>query len=211
MMALIFIGCDNNDSSNNHAKNSTLAPFQKPADGKLTEQHVADYIVIRQKIITDVKAQKLAKQMTMSEYEAVRNPDKDTDIKFRHFDEIEKAAAASFKKSYEEFLWIKDSIITAQTKMLVRRYYELNNKIMSLLDQTLTRYKEINAEESQQQEQQIMNGYVAEIKQELTNLRDKTTDADDGSEALEHNIIIVTKFKKELDTLQQQALQPLVP
>jgi len=211
IFTITFHGCDQNDGSINHARNSSLSSFQKISNGKLTERQVADYIVIRQKIIADVKAQKLAKQMTMSEHKPERMLGKPSNFDFRHFDEIEKAAANSFHMSYDEFLWIKDAVITAQTKLLVRKYYDLNNRIMSLLDQTLTRYNEIKAEELEQQERRIMGAYVEEMRQEMTNLREKTTDANESSEALEHNILIVTKFEKELDTLQQQALQPLVP
>ena len=204
---LVIVGCDRVDDYKNNVKDPVLKSFQRPANGKLTEQQVADYIVIRQKVIADVKAQKLAKQMTMSEYK----PDKSSAMDLLHFDEIEMAAANSFNMSYDEFQWIKDTVITTQTKMLVQRYYDLNHKIMTLLDQTLTHYKEINTEELEQQEQQIMNSYVAEMKQEMTSLRDKITESNERPEALEHNIVIITKFQKELELLQQQVSQSVNP
>ena len=203
----VILGCDRVDDYKNNVKDPVLKSFQRPANGKLTEQQVADYIVIRQKVIADVKAQKLAKQMTMSEYK----PDKSSAMDLLHFDEIEMAAANSFNMSYDEFQWIKDTVITTQTKMLVQRYYDLNHKIMTLLDQTLARYKEINTEELEQQEQQIMNGYVAEMKREMTSLRDKITESNERPEALEHNIVIITKFQKELELLQQQVSQSVNP
>ena len=203
----VILGSDRVDDYKNNVKDPVLKSFQRPANGKLTEQQVADYIVIRQKIIADVKAQNLAKQMTMSEYK----PDKSSAMDLLHFDEIEMAAANSFNMSYDEFQWIKDTVITTQTKMLVQRYYDLNHKIMTLLDQTLTHYKEINTEELEQQEQQIMNSYVAEMKQEMTSLRDKITESNERPEALEHNIVIITKFQKELELLQQQVSQSVNP
>lgn len=201
-------GCDHGDIDDKHSNtisnNTPLAPFQIPADGRLTEQQIADYIVIRQKIITDVKAQKIAiKQINDKDQ---HNPP--SGFNFRHFDEIEKAAAKSFSMSYEEFLWIKDQVITIQTKLQVRRYYELNNRILTLLDQTLTRYKQINSEKPGRQEQQTMDEYVAEMRQEITGLRGKITDKEEGA-ALQHNISLITQYQKELENLQQQAMQSL--
>jgi hypothetical protein len=207
MVVMVFLGCDRDHHYDKNEKTSSIRSFQRPADGKLTEQQVSDYILIRQKIITVIKAQKLAKKMTMTEYKQ----GKSSDFDFRHFDEIELTAANSINMSYEEFLWIKDKVITAQTQLLVQRYYDLNNRIIELLDQTLTRYKEINSEELEQQEQQTMNGYVAEMEQEITNLRAKITDPNERSAALKHNIILVSKFNNELEALQQRALQSFTP
>ena len=206
-VALILSGCDGINNNNETANTNSLPLFQQPIDGKLTEQQVADYIVIRQKIIRDVRNQKLAKQMTMAEFKE----DSDSYPDYRHFDEIEQSAAESFNMSYEEFLWIKDKVISAQTQQLVQRYYDLNGKIVTLLDKTLERYKEINAEKLVHQEQQLMNAYVAEIKQEMSNLRAKTTNPKERPVALEYNIALVTKFKKELELLDQQALQGFNP
>ena len=124
----------------------------------------------------------------------------------RYFDEIEKQVAQSHDMSYDEFLWIKDTVISTQTTMLVQEYYDLNNKIMTLLDKTLSRYEEINADISSRQEQLLMNVYVKEMKQEMINLREKIPDQRNRSEALQHNISIISKFKKELESLEQQAL-----
>ncbi len=207
MVTMPFWGCDRDDYYAKKAQNNSLTSFQRPADGKLTEQQVADYVVIRQKIIADVKAQKLAKQISMTEHRLGNSSGFD----FRHFDEIEMVAADSFNMSYDEFQWIKDTVITTQTQLLVKRYYELNHRIMTLLDQTLTRYKEINTAELEWQEQQIMNGYVAEMKQEMTYLRGKITDPNARPEALENNIAMITKFTKELEALQKQSLLSFTP
>jgi hypothetical protein len=193
-----FYGCDQHDGNLNNAKATVTRSFHKPLDGKLTEQQVADYIAIRKKIIADVKAQKLVQKKAIEKNEHHES----ADAEVRHFDEIEMAAASSLEMSYKEFQWIKDTVIDTRTKMLLQQYYRLNHKILTLLDNTLTRYKEINGKTSEQQEQQTMNGYVAEIKQEIANLRSKMTDPDDRSEALEHNIVIISKYKKELESLQ---------
>jgi hypothetical protein len=207
VVVVVTGGCDSGTYYDKNSNTSSITPFQNPLDGKLTEQQIAGYIVIRQQIIADVKTQKLAKKMTIAD----NKPDQSRDLNFRHFDEIEKIAANSFNMSYDEFLWIKDSVITAQTQLLVQRYYDLNNSIMTLLDQTLTHYKEHNNDKLPQHEQQIMNGYVGEMKQEMTDLRGKITDSEDRSAALEHNITLVNKFKNELEALQQQALQSFTP
>ena len=201
MLVLVLGGCDRDDDHLNNANNplNTLSrSFQRPEDGKLSEQQVAKYIVIRKKIIADVKTQKLAQKTANGKNE----PNESTSIDLRHFDEIEIAAAKSFDMSYAEFQWVKDAVIDTQTQMLVQKYYQLNHRILTLLDETVTRYKEINSKEPEQQERQIMNGYVAEIKQEITNLRGKIAGSDESSEALAHNIVVMTKFKKELGSLR---------
>ena len=142
---------------------------------------------------------------------ANNKPDQSPGLNFRHFDEIEKIAANSFNMSYDEFLWIKDNVITAQTQLLVQHYYYLNNRIITLLDQTLTHYEEHNNDKLQQHEQKIMNGYVGEMKQEMIHLRRKISDSEEGSAALEHNIALVNKYKNELEAQQQQALQSFTP
>jgi len=206
-VAIALYGCERGSELNKDSISFSESIFQRPADGKLTEKQVADYIVIRQNIIRDVIAQKLAKKKTLPELKE----DSAFSSKFRHFDEIERTVANSFNMSYEEFLWIKDTVISTQTTMLVQHYYDLNRRIMTLLDKTLTRYKEINAEKLEQQEQLKMNGYVEEMKQEMANLRGKISGPNERSDSLGHNIIIVSKFKKELESLEQQVLQPFNP
>jgi hypothetical protein len=200
---LTIWGCDHNGDEHTDSNTLTIPSFQKPADGRLTEQQVADYIVIRQKIISDVRAQKSTQNKAMVESKEVVS----SGFGNRHFDEIERAAANAHNMSYDEFLWIKDNVITLQTHLLVQRYYELNSRIMTLLDQTLTRYKETNTQKLGQQEQQVVNGYVAEMKQEMADLRGKITDSNEKLPALEHNIILINQFKNELEELQQEALQ----
>jgi hypothetical protein len=204
---IVAAGCDSDTYYDKNSNISSITPFQRPADGKLTTQQIDSYIVIRHKIIADVKAQKLAKKMTI----ANNKPDQSPGLNFRHFDEIEKIAANSFNMSYDEFLWIKDNVITAQTQLLVQHYYYLNNRIITLLDQTLTHYEEHNNDKLQQHEQKIMNGYVGEMKQEMIHLRRKISDSEEGSAALEHNIALVNKFQNELEAQQQQALQSFTP
>jgi hypothetical protein len=207
VLVIVTAGCGSDTYYDKNSVTSSITPFQRPADGKLTEQQIAGYVVIRHKIIADVKAQKLAKKMTI----ANNKPDQSPGLNFRHFDEIEKIAANSFNMSYDEFLWIKDNVITAQTQLLVQHYYYLNNRIITLLDQTLTHYEEHNNDKLQQHEQKIMNGYVGEMKQEMIHLRRKISDSEEGSAALEHNIALVNKFQNELEAQQQQALQSFTP
>lgn len=82
---------------------------------------------------------------------------------------------------------------------------------MILLDKTLTRYKEINIEKNDQQEQLTMDGYVEEMKQEIVRLREKIPGMNERPEALEHNTIIISKFEKDLESLEQQAFPHLAP
>ena len=204
-LALVFIipialcGCENDAKYNKELNTSSKPTFRPPLDGKLTEKQVTDYIVIRQRIIRDVETQKSAKKIAQAETKEDLFPDPN----FRYFDEIEKSVANSFNMSYDEFLWIKDTVISTRTTLLVQRYYSLNHKIMTLLDETLVRFKEINNEKLEQHEQFKMDGYVDEMKQEMTNLREKMIKPTERSGALEHNSILVSKFIKELEFLEQ--------
>ena len=199
---VVLSGCGRDAEHNKDSISFSKPTFQIPTDGKLSEKQIADYIIIRESVIREVNAQKSATEMTLAELKenSVANPS------FRYFDEIEKTGANSAGMSYNEYLWIKDTIISTQTTMLVQNYYDLNNRIVTLLDKTLTRYKEISSEKLDPQEQIKMHGYVDEMKQEMKNLRGKISDPNEKSEALKYNITIVSRFQKELETLEQQAL-----
>lgn len=207
IMSVVLYGCERDVEPGKDAITFYESSFQSPADGKLSEEQVVDYIVIRQKILRNVNAQKLAKKTTLEETADVSPVSSNV----RYFDEIERQVAHSHNMSYDEFLWIKDTVISTQTTLLVQQYYDLNNRIMTLLDKTLVRYKEINSENTDQQEQLVMNGYVEEMKQEISNLRGKLPGQRERPQALEHNIIIVSKFTKEFESLEQQAIQSLAP
>lgn len=205
--SLTLLGCDTHTEHQNNSINNSInivnAEFDRPADGKLSEKQVEDYIRIRRKIISDVQLQKRAKTMTLAE-QLEHSP---VNTEPRYFDEIEEAAAQSFKMSYEEFLWIKDVVITTQTSLLVQQYYDLNIKIMVLLDKTLNRFEELKANDTGQQEQKIMDGYVNEMKQEMTNLQYKMADPKKRTETEQHNVKIISKFQEELETLEEKVLR----
>ena len=197
--AIVMSGCEGYPDLD---KNDSKSNFQSPKDGKLSKEQVARYIAIREKIIREVNVQKSSEKKALIKSAEHSTPS----AVVRYFDEIEKQVAQSHDMSYDEFLWIKDTVISTQTTMLVQEYYDLNSKIMTLLDKTLSRYEEINADISSRQEQLLMNVYVKEMKQEMINLREKIPDQRNRSEALQHNISIISKFKKELESLEQQAL-----
>lgn len=202
-VVVTLYGCEPDTVSGKSANFSPEINFQIPADGRLTEKQITDYIIIRQSIIRDVRAQKLAKQQTLAELaeDSSESPDD------RYFDDIEKRAALTHNMSYDEFVWVKDTIISTHTKLLVQHYYDLNNKIMTLLDKTLIRYEELNSVKPDHQEQKKMQGYVAEMKQEMAKLNEKISDVKDRPQALQHNMALVAKFQDELEALEQQVLQ----
>lgn len=204
---LSILSACNGDDYSGGATNATsdklsLQAFHIPQNGKLAERQVVDYIAIRKNIIRDVKTKKQARQNYLAQHR--KDPPSGPD--FPTYDEIEKSAANASGMSYEEYLWIKDTVISTQTTILVRHYYDLNNQIITLLDKTLTHYKENNTKELEQQERNKMQGYVREMKEEMAALRGNLSDAVETPQAQQHNIAIITKYKKDLDDLQQQAL-----
>ncbi|MGD8884974.1 MAG: hypothetical protein PVF34_05095 [Gammaproteobacteria bacterium] len=207
VIVTVLLGCNKELETGKGQGTEVKKTFRAPQDGKLTEQQVADYIVIREKVIREVKAQNQAKKNYLAEH----RKEPGVGAGFRYFDQIEKSAAQAQGMSYEEFIWVKDTVITTQTTTLVQRYYELNHKIMSLLDKTLNRYEEITAENPSSPEQKKMDGYVDEMKQEMADLRGKIPELDNHPEALAHNIEVVAKFKKELDVLRDQASRISAP
>lgn len=207
IVVIILYGCERDAEPGNDVGTNAKSTYQEPADGKLTEKQVVDYIVIRKKIIRDVNAQKIAAKTTLEESSQKSTTSSDV----RYFDEIERQVAHSYSMSYDEFLWIKDTVISTQTTLLVQQYYDLNNRIMTLLDKTLTRYKEINANNNDQQEQRIMDGYVEEMKRDMASLREIMPGSNGRVEALGHNVVIISKFKNELESLEQQAIQRIAP
>ncbi|MGD8569058.1 MAG: hypothetical protein PVJ39_13300 [Gammaproteobacteria bacterium] len=207
LFTIVFYGCSRPADQNDGTNVTGGSTFTIPQDGKLTEKQVKYYIAIRKKVIQETKKQKLAKQNYLAEFR--EHPEYGNE--FRYYDEIEKSAARSFDMSYEEYLWVKDTIISAQTTVMVRRYYELNNKIMHLLDKTLKRYDEINAKEQDRQERLKMDGYVKEMKSEMADLRGKIPDPDQQPKALEHNVALIAKYKKELDSLEDQLTRKYSP
>ena len=193
-----LFGC--NDNTDPQQSSIPVSKFSAPEDGKLTEKQVADYVAIRHQIIREVSARDKAEMISLIEGED--NPDNRSD--FLYFDEIEKAVANAAGMSYKEFIWIKDTLISTQTTMWLQQYYELNNKIVNLLDKTLARYKEANNEKKDKDEQEIMDAHVKEMKQELTGLRGKINYQNDNTDAFVHNSAIVLKFEQALKSLEKQ-------
>jgi len=187
-------GCDK-DSDSSIAENS-LSQFVVPVDGKLQEKRVAQYITIRQQINREMKS----RTGTGDDAAVSGNTEAEIMLNTRHFDDIEKAVAVRNGMSYSEYLWVKETLITTQTQMWLQRYYELNNKIVNLLDGTLSRYHE-TSDSNDKQERQKMDGYVEEMKQELSRLQERIPQHNKLSEAFLHNRDIVEKFKTDLDAL----------
>jgi hypothetical protein len=165
----------------------------------LTQQQVIDYIRIRESIINQVNRQKTIQSMSMAQ----RKETVGGDVKYRHFDKIEAAAALKFNMNYKEFAWVKEQIITAQTQKVLREYYRLNNEILIRLDQALNRFKDNNIDQMESNERRLMRAYVAEIKQQTAELRNQLPVASAGSDALDFNIELVSRFDKEFLRLQQ--------
>jgi len=195
LFTVILLGCD--DDSSQQQPGKTVRGFIIPVDGKLKEDQVLDYIAIRKKIIREANARYFVRQNSLSENDGgAENKNRP-----RYFDEIEQAVAEMNGMSYMEYLWIKDAIITAQTQLWLRQYYEANSRIVNLLDGTLSRYRELPSD-TDKQEQNKMKAYVIEMKQELKNLKEKIPQLDNESEAFIYNSAIVFKYKVELESLK---------
>lgn len=201
---LVFItvvslcSCENKSEVQQASK--PISTFSIPEDGKLATKQVEDYIAIRHQVVRQVNARNKAEMITLIEGEV----DEESRDRYRYFDEIEKEEANKSGMSYKEYLWIKDTIISTQTTLWLQQYYEANNKIVSLLDKTLTRYKQTSDDKLDKEEQKIMDTHVSEMKQELNNLRKKIQAHDIESEPYVHNSAIVATFKEALESLEKQ-------
>lgn len=190
LCVLLFIACDKNN--NNLA--SSNQKFVIPEDGILSEKQLLNYIAIRQKI--NIKLKLRDKQKLKSLVSKAANSNRE----LPYFDEIEKSVAQENGLSYAEYIWIKDTVISTRTSMWLEQYYELNNKIVSLLDQTLNRYKDTGVPALNEIEQKKMNVYVGEMKGELSGLQHKLSN-DSSTKISQHNRDLVTKYIKELESL----------
>jgi len=194
---MLLCACNNN-ADTAQSSSDEIKKFVMPEHGRLEEKQVSDYITIRKQIVEQADKSVNDNQESLSTASAeLSGNDKDT----RYFDEIEKAVANSHGMSYAEYLWIQDTIITTRTQMWLQSYYETNNKIVALLDRTLSRYGDITKEKDQL-EQQKMDGYVREMKQELASLQAKIPRQEIEIEAFKHNSVVIAKFKSELDLLK---------
>jgi hypothetical protein len=195
---VILIGCEN--KSEDQLVSIPISKFSVPEDGKLIVKQVEEYIAIRHRVIRELNERNRREMITLIEGE-VEEQSRD---RYRYFDEIEKEEANKSGMSYKEYLWIKDTVISTQTTLWLQQYYEANNKIVSLLDKTLTRYKQTSDDKLNKEEQKIMDTHVNEMKQELNNLRKKIQVHDVESEAYAHNSAIVSTFKDALESLEKQ-------
>lgn len=204
-------GCEDHDDNSNVL---SRVNFQTPSDGKLSEKQIIDYLIIRRKIIQHVNAQEMQNvllgevRLGKAMWPADNSSDSTISSDVRDFAEIEKEAANSLSMSYEEFLWIKDKVISTQTKILVQQYYDLNNRIITLLDETLLDYREQNVKSNAHQKSSQMDGYVVEMRQEVHKLHRTTVESGEADETLQHNKKIISKFKKELESIEKKSLEP---
>lgn len=196
--AVTLCGCEN--KSEVQKASTPISKFSIPVDGKLTTKQVEGYIALRHQVIRKVNARNKAEMIALIEGEE----NEANRVNYRYFDEIEKEVANASGMSYEEYLWIKDAVISTQTTLWLQQYYQANNKIVSLLDKTLTRYEQTSDGEKNTEEKKIMDAHVSEMKQELKKLRTKIQSPDIESEAYVHNSAIVLTFKDALESLEKQ-------
>jgi len=196
--AINLIACT--DETKPPAASISIPKFSLPPDGRLTEEQVASYISIRHQINREVKARD--KEDMIALLEGVENVEATTER--RYFDEIEKAVANASGMSYDEYLWIKDTIIATRTSLWLQQYYEANNKIVNLLDKTLTGYKQAAGDKKDSEEQKLMEAHVKEMKQELSGLRDKINYQNKNSEAYTHNSGIISRYSQALESIEAQ-------
>ena len=187
---LVIVACDANENN----LSSSNRKFVIPEDGRLSEKQLLDYITIRQKIKNKLKLREKQKLKSLVSKETNSNRE------LPYFDEIEKSVAQEAGLSYAEYIWIKDTVISTRTSIWLEQYYELNNKIVSLLDQTLNRYKDTGVPALNEIEQKKMNVYVGEMKGELSDLQHKLSD-DSSTKISQHNRDLIIKYIKELESL----------
>ena len=183
------------DSSEKNSREFHPNDFIAPKDGKLSEKQLLDYIAIRQRISNQLKKREQQKLDQLVSDNGISNRE------ILYFDEIEKSVAEHAGMSYAEYSWIKDTVINTRTALWLERYYELNNKIVTLLDQTLIGYEEKKVPRLNHPEQKKMELYVDEMKDELSNLQDKLTN-DNLKDAFNHNRVVVEKYLKDLEALK---------
>jgi len=190
-----------NQSTEGNSKNSVLA-FNPPLDGKLSEQQIKKYLHIK-KLLNHQFNRQLGKAngITAETPANSAQTSAQTDQR-RYYDELEKDAALSVEMNVKEYYWVKDTIINTQSIILLQRYYHLNQKIMHLLTETLSNYK--NQQKQQKTaEQQSMNIYVDEMKQELANLDGKVAELGSLSEAELFNIELVSRYQSQLASVEK--------
>lgn len=192
LLCVVLLGaCD--DNSQTQVNPGAKHDFIIPENGKLGEEQVLDYIAIQEKIKQRIK------QREQQELKNLISKSPEVERNFPYFDEIEKSAALETGLSYAEYIWVKDTIIKTRTAIWLKHYYEVNNKIVALLDKTLDRYNETSTTELDKLERQKMNGYVKEMKKELSSVQNKLNDTDHQPDAGKHNSELVAKYLSQLE------------
>lgn len=191
-VVVLLTACDSSEKNNSEFRSNV---FVAPQDGKLNEKQLLDYIAIRQRINNQLKKREQQKLDQLMSDGGVSSRET------LYFDEIEKSVAESAGMSYEEYSWIKDIVINTRTALWLERYYELNNKIVTLLDQTLIGYEKNKVPELNHPEQKKMELYVDEMKNELSSLQDKLSN-DNLKDAFAHNRVIIEKYLDDLEALK---------
>ena len=194
---LSLCSCDSPKLSPQDDGENFEAKFYPPDDGTLSEQQLKNYIQIKKWINQQLAKKRSATQQNVKSSESVPGQD-NTPI---YYDRLEKVAAKSINMSVEEYNWIKNTVINTQSTILVRHYYQLNKKIMRLLNETLSRYKSHQLTQQANTEQNTMTVYVDEMKQELSRLDDKVANMASLSEAEQHNIELVSRFQSQLESV----------
>lgn len=200
-IVVLLCGCNaNNQPPQDNGKTSDIE-FHPPLDGKLTEQQIMNYIQIkiwlnRQRDMPDAKSVNIPAD-SVAGAKQIDQP--------RYYDELEKDAAKSVNMNVNEYYWVKDTIINTQSIILLQRYYQLNQKIMRLLNETLSHYKKQQTQQQKTAEKQTMNRYVDEMKQELTNLDGKVAELGSLSEAERYNIELVSRYQSQLASVDNTA------
>jgi len=190
--------CGSNKHPSQDGAEISESEFHPPIDGKLSEQQLKDYIQIKKWVNQQLAKQDTTTQQISKNAEAVGGQE-NTPL---YFDRLEKVAAESINMSVEEYNWIKNTVINTQSTILVRQYYQLNKKIMRLLDETLSNYKSHQMTQQKNTEQDTMNVYVDEMKQEISSLDDKVADMGSLSETDQHNIEVVSRYQSQLASLE---------
>ena len=193
----LVCGCSADNQASQVNSDNFVTEFHPPVDGKLSEQQLKNYIQIKKSISRQLAGQNAAMRQNPQSSQSVPA----SENKPLYYDRLEKAAANSVDMSIEEYNWIKDTVINTQSTILVRQYFQLNKKIVRLLDDTLTHYKTHQMPQQANTEQDSMNIYVDEMKQEISSLDEKVADMDSLSESERHNIELVTRYQSQLASL----------
>jgi len=201
MLAVLFVllSCNSNnhggndhDSNNHDSTNNDSTPkttpkhFVPPDDNTLSEQQVLLYIEVKQR----------EKQLLVINENA-------PPAMSRHYNHIETQAAQESNLGIEEYLWIKNNIINAGTQSMLNGYFELNNKIIALLEKTLARRMETRALTEDPAEVERIDIHINEIKQQLLDFKLTTEKYTNRTESVSSNLQLFEKYKTQLESVSR--------